>query len=133
MDEQVSILDINVEEVEELQTIPDGEEVLLEIIKAEVRNSAKGLPMLVIQLGATELQNTKSIFEYMVLPHAYEDDIEKKAAAGRKLKRFCQAFNLPMDSLNLEAIVGETGYAIVKAEEYEGETNNKVRKYIARR
>ena len=128
-----SILDINVEDVAELQVIPDGEEILLQIDDAEVRKSKKGQDMLVVRFSAPEHEDTRSIMEYFILPHEYEDDLERKKGSQRKIKRFCEAFSLPLDKLDIEGLVGETGYAVVKVEEYEGDESNKIRKFMQRR
>jgi len=126
----MSILEINVQDVEELAAVPEGEYELV-IEELEVRKSAKGMDMLVARLSIEGEDNAKQVFDYMILPGQY-DEPTKNQGAARKIKRFCQAFNLPLVDLDLESAVGARGWAILSEEEYVGEMNNKIRRYIGK-
>lgn len=124
----MSILDVNLEDVQELRSVPEGEYRLV-IEKMEVRSSAKGQEMLVVRYSVEGDVNAKNIFDYLILPGQY-DDAARNQAAGRKIKRMCQAFNLPLSDIDMEDAVGSQGWVILSVEDYEGEDSNKIKRYV---
>jgi hypothetical protein len=129
-----SLLDLHLASVEDPVVLPGGEEYQLLVISAEVKPS-KSSDRTILQVGFEVVDNptAKTIFESMAFPT--ESD-EKKTQYMMKLriKQFLQAIGIdPANPGDPESWKGETGWAFVKAEEYNGEPVNRVSRWIVKK
>lgn len=133
-----SLLELNVKDAPKLIAVPEGE-YQLQIEKAEIK--------------ASKSSNKQTLYAYFVIPaerasksvmHTIglelEDGLTQKQVddAQRRLADFLECFNLDQSALNglvqtppdSSRLIGATGYAMLKIEEFEGRENNKVKYFI---
>jgi len=128
----MSLLSVNVNEVEDLHIVPSGE-YLLEIRSAEVKKSVKtGGDYLMVWFQFKEEEASKDVNNVFMLP-TDEDDERKKGSRLRALKSFCQAFEYDASNgIESEDLVGLEGYAIIgEREDPEYGEQNYIRRWVA--
>lgn len=127
----MSLLEVNVNDVEDLHIAAAGE-YLLEVRSAEVKKSEKtGGDYLMVWFMFKEEPGTKDISNVFMMP-TEEDDERTKGNRLRALKNFCKAFEYDAsDGIESDDLVGLEGYAIVgeKDDPEYGEQNN-VRRWV---
>jgi len=129
------ILDVETENAPVFTTLPDGSEVELRVVKAEVKNAkTTGAPMLALRFDIPSDPYTKDINLNIMLPD--KDDDEKTSAQKKnRLKDFKHAFGLPpAGPLTEEDIERSKGWAILGEEESaEYGKQNKIKRFIVAR
>lgn len=134
-----TVLELNLNDVPDRELIPDGEEILMRIIRANVhegQNSGK-LSIRVILESPTD-PSINRITHYLSLPNS-EDDEDTAYGKRERVKRFCQAFDIPIkasynfqDPKNNDFVMHE-GYVIAGIEQDDaGEDRNFIRRTIKR-
>ncbi len=125
------ILDVDTENAPEFKTLPDGTEVELRILKAEVKNSKAGDPMLALRLDIPEEPYTKDITHYIMLPTNSDDD-KTKAQKQNRLKDFKAAFRLPpAGPISTDDMEGSRGWGILGEEDnQEFGLQNKIKRFV---
>jgi hypothetical protein len=124
-----TILDFNTDEVPDLELVPEGE-YKLEIIKAEVKNSRKGEPMLSSMHKIVGKPNAQLVFSNIMLP-TEELDEEDRNSRLRRLKAFKAAHGITATKFDPESLKGRTGYALLSEEETaEHGKQNKISRWI---
>jgi len=128
------ILDVETENAPEFKSLPDGTEVQLRIIKAEVKNSKAGDPMLALRLDVPNEPFSKDINLNIMLPTNQDDD-KTKAQKQNRLKEFKAAFGLPpVGSITTDDMEGQKAWAILSEKESpEYGLQNSVRKFVIAR
>ena len=129
-----SIMDFNLDDIPDQKPVEDGE-YQLTITSAKYKESQeKGTPMIAISMNIEDHEDASTVFHNIILP--VEDD-PKANGKLRMIKQFCDAFSISQDTLKqciaeeeYEAIVGESGYAILNQEEYQGQVNNRVKRFV---
>ena len=125
------ILDVKTDDAPEFHTLPNGSEVELRIVAAEMRNSKAGDPMLALRMDAPIDPIAKDINHFIMLPNS--KDTEKQSAQKlNRLKEFKACFKLPATGpIAEEDMIGATGWAILAEEESEEfGKQNKVKRFI---
>lgn len=128
-----TILDLgDLSQVPELTTLPDGTEVELKIVSAEVKTSTNtGGKFLSVLFDPIEHPNVKMINHVMMLPTP-NDDEKKRNSRLRAIRSFYEAFNIPTSgTVDLSTVIGNTGWAILREEDdTEYGKSNKIRRFI---
>jgi len=130
----MSLLDYNLDDVPELETVPAGE-YLVRITKAEVKeyNTEKGSgSYLAVSMQIVGEDAAKPVFENIFLP-GKDDDKQRRDAKLRKLRKFYEAFAIDysqgVDPVDLR---GQEGYVYLKVTPATSdfEEKNEVTRYI---
>lgn len=147
-----SILDLNLDSVPELGTMPTGSEAQLEITSCRLKEVGEaGYPQLLFScknLESTDETEYDTVFHTLWLP----SELDKTSAASNQKRRdirdFCSAVGINTDRLvdyvseasnqlhggeevsNLEDAIGKIFYAVLKEEEYEGRLKNVIKKVV---
>lgn len=126
------ILDVPTENAPEFKTLPDGSEVEIRIVSAEMKNSKAGAPMLALRLDVPAEPYVNDINHFIMLPTNSDDE----KTAGRKLNRlkdFKAAFRLPAaGSIASEDMEGATAWAILGEEDSpDFGKQNRVKRFLA--
>jgi len=114
----MSMLDMNVEEVEDLIVMPP-EQYELKIANAEIKTykGKDGKPdgsFLSLMFVFEDEENAAPVFHNLFLLNGSEDK-QQKAGVQRRFKTFFQAFDLPLSgNFEMSEIKGQTGWATVK-------------------
>lgn len=113
----MSFIDVNLDDVPEIDALPEGEYQLRVTETPELRekNNSK---FILVRLEAVDHPNSKDITHVQFLPRP--DDREKdKARTLGQVRDFCQAFGVDFSGggFNLEDFVGETAWAVLGEEE----------------
>ena len=127
----MSILDYNLDNVQELATVPEGE-YQVRGAGAECKTSAKtGGEYLSIRLECSDEPDAKNITLVMMLP---TDSDDEKARNGRlrRLKSFYEAFDIDYTKgVDTDDLVGCSGWAILTEEDDpEYGRQNRVKRFI---
>lgn len=125
------ILDVNSNDVPEFITLPDGSEVELRIVSADMKNSKAGDPMLALRLDIPAEPLVKDINHFIMLPN--NKDTEKQSAQKlNRVKEFKAAFGLPaIGGIAKEDMEGAMGWGILAEEESEEYgKQNRVKRFI---
>ncbi|MFA6973098.1 MAG: hypothetical protein WC208_17095 [Gallionella sp.] len=125
------ILDVDTQNAPEFKSLPSGTEAELRIVKAEIKNSKKGDPMLALRLDVPNEPYSKDINHFIMLPTAQDDD-KVKAQKQNRLKEFKACFKLaPAGPISAEDMEGTKGWAILDEEEsQEYGTQNRVKRFV---
>lgn len=130
----MSFLEMALNDVPELDAMPEGE-YQLRILGAEVKTSQKtGGNYLGIRLEVVD-ETAKDINHVIMLPTSNQTEKETIVAKNR-LKYFYDAFGIDYSggSVNLESVVGLTGFALLTVEESDQYgRQNRVKQFIAAR
>ena len=139
MTDEVSMLDINFDEVYDFELLPDGEEVELRIARAEVvgKKANEEEKMLHVVLEDPGNPKVDDIHLYMPIPSAEMRSSEPKRANKmlRRIQQFYETFDIDTSQpVVLSDIIGNTGYCIVGVEEAQGEfgERNYIRSFVKR-
>ncbi len=110
------ILDVETENAPEFKSLPEGE-YEVRIISAEMKDSSKGDPMILLRLDIPAEPYSKEIMMAIMLPND-KDDEKKKAQKLNRLKNFKAAFNLPpTGSISSEDMEGTRAWAVLVEED----------------
>jgi len=128
------ILDVETENAPEFKSLPDGTEAQLRIVKAEIKNSSKGDPGLVLRFDIPNEPYTKDIQQWIMLPTA-NDDEKQKAQKQNRLKEFKAVFGLAAAGpISTDDMEGSKGWAILGEEEtQEYGKQNKIKRFVVAR
>jgi hypothetical protein len=126
------ILNEDTENAPVFTTLPNGTEVELRILSAEMKNAkSSGAPMLAMKMDVPAEPYAKDIFHNIMLP-AQGDDDKKRAQKLNRLKEFKATFGLPASGpIASEDMEGARGWAILREEEgLNGEMQNSIQKFV---
>lgn len=124
----MSMLDLNLNDVEDLHAVPDGE-YLLTLIEAIVAPSKAGNDQIVATLRLENDVNSKDIKIYMGLPTP-EDDEKVVANKKRRIKKFYDRFKIDY-SAELKTGLGHQAWALLEYQDDEQwGPQNRVRRFI---
>lgn len=128
------ILDVETENAPEIKTLPDGTETQVRILKAEVKDSKSGNPMIMVRLDVPDEPHSMDFNHTIMLPTG-SDDEKSKARKLNRLKEFKQAFGLPSAGpINTDEMIACTAWAILAEEETaEYGKQNRVKRFILER
>lgn len=130
----MSILDINIADVQEPKPVPDGTFLVRIMGAPEVRQSqSSGNKYINVRLEVVGEVGAADVYDTIVLPaeDASAADNERRKL---RLKRFCDAFGISYEngSIDLEAAEGLESYAILSVEsDQEYGDRNRVKRYVA--
>lgn len=113
----MSIIDFNIDSVQDLVTLPDGEHEL-RIIAAEIyKKEGTNRQSIKVSFKAQGEPNAATIYQYIGIPGG-DDDEEKRENKKRQLKSFCEAFNVDLSSggIDTDTLPGLTGWAVLATE-----------------
>jgi len=136
----MGFLDIPYKDVPDLRVIPEGTEVLLTIKEAKFTvKEESGNKFIQLKLADMGDPSVKKVYENIFLPRD-DDDEDKKQNKLRRIKQFCEAFQVDLNQCEvndatkeIQALVGASGWVIVSVDtdsQY-GESNN-IARYIKR-
>ncbi len=115
--DDVSILDMNLEDVPDLELAPEGQNRLVIAAPPRVNSGEKNdkpWSNVSIALSAPDAQNTHRIYHTLWLPQAGDDE-DRANSSKRQIKNFMIAFGIPITGpLQLENWAGSEGHAILK-------------------
>jgi hypothetical protein len=125
------ILDVETQNAPEFKSLPDGTEAELRIVKAEMKNSGKGDPALVLRFDIPAEPYSKDINFWIMLPKNGDDE-KTVAQKQNRLKTLKAAFKLaPVGPLSAEDMEGAKGWAILGEEESaEYGSQNRVKRFV---
>lgn len=129
MTEALDFLDLgDLSEVQELQTVPEGE-YTLRIIALELRK--KNNAYLFAKFAIEGESGTKPVQHTFMLPKP-DDDPDTADRRKRSIKHFYQAFGIPLTGpVYFSEYIGATGRALLSEEEDpEFGAQNRIRKFI---
>ena len=124
----MSLLDINLDDIKDLELLPEGEYVL-EIIKAEVKENSKKTGNNIMVVCKVLDQDCENVFHYCILP-AEGDDETKVNNKKRMLKAFCEAFGLDTGSIDTDTWVGASAWCALKVDTYQDQESNKIKRAL---
>jgi hypothetical protein len=127
----MSLLAINLSEVQDQQPVPAGE-YRLELKKCNVKKSKKSDNHYINAMYIIEGEkDAPPVFDMVIIP---DDSQEYKSLFERRMKDFYEAHGLPLDGseVDLEAIEGNSIEAILSEEEAsdDNEACNRIKRYI---
>lgn len=113
----MTLLNLNVDDAE-IKTLSEGE-YTLRLLNAEVKTSQKGNAYLNLRFDVPAEPSAQDIYHIMMLPTGAEGDEKNDNRKKVNIKRWKQAFDIVGEEIDLEAIVGYEGVALLKEEEDE--------------
>ena len=131
------LLDANMEDRQELKTLPDNTEAKLRITFADIQAQKKDPSRnnLVLRFDVTDDPMVDDIRVWLTIPSEVTKSADPKAHAKMqdRMDEFCGAFDVTMP-IDTDALVGLEGWARLGEQEgLEGEAQNNVRKFIPQR
>ena len=116
--------DVNLDDAVEPTAVPGDTEYKLRITDAKEDTDKNGNPYLLPRFEAVDHPAAKEFTKFLRLPHPDQSDKEKNNTLWA-LKLFSEAFDFSFNSLDLESIIGNEGWAILGVEETDeyGEQN----------
>lgn len=130
----MSLIDLStmdLENVSEPTPVPGDEEYELRILEVILKENKNGEPYIMPRFEVIGHPTAKDFGEYIPLPHSGMDP-KKMERSKYRLKLFLTTFNLPLTtSLDIEDMVGSTGWAIlgVESDEQYGDSN-KIKRFL---
>jgi len=145
-----SLLDLNLAETPDLENAVEGEHSITLSKMALHASKESGNISIATTVKVTDQANCYSMTSYSGLP-TVADDTEKAATKRRGLKNLCRCFNISYDTLqnclrdalnsprsgnedwgdsSFSMLIGSTGTAIVKHEEYQGIISTKIKTWV---
>lgn len=127
----MSFLDLNVNDVPDLQALPEGEEYELRILECEIKTSSKGNQGIQCRFDVPSEPNSKDITHWIGIPDASADE-KKRNSALRRIRDFCTCFGInTAGGIDLSDVQGRTGWAILAIENDDtyGE-QNRIKRFI---
>lgn len=128
------ILDVETEGAPEFKSLPDGTEVQLRLLKAEIKNSKAGDPMLALRYEVPSEPYATDINHFIMLPTG-SDDEKRKAQKQNRLKDWKAAHGLPAAGpISTDDMEGSKAWAILGEEEsQEFGKQNKIKRFVIAR
>lgn len=127
----MSFLDLNLDDVQEFKTVPEGE-YKLRILKSEVKTSQNtGGQYLSVLLDIPEEPLSKNISHIMMFPTA-SDDVKQTNNRKLAIVNFLKAFGFdPSNQIDLDSMEGALGWAIVaEKDDPEYGLQNRIKKFV---
>ena len=124
-------MDLHLDNVQDPEPVPGGEQYQLRIGKAEMKRNEKDTRnMIVIMFSIVDNPTAPPIMEYLNLP--CKEDAENTVYMFKlRIKDFCRSFNIELgNEPDFSEWKGLEGWAFIKTEEYKGKPQNKVSKFI---
>jgi len=133
----MSLLNVNLNEAQDIELIPNGTETQVRVITLEVRTSKKDNEYLNIRLDTPEFENVDEIYDMVMLPGQGED---KKQTNRRllQLRDLLAAFGVDIGDGNVDlqslidnqSLVGSTAFAILKIDSSGDRPRNQIARYV---
>jgi len=136
MSEHGSFLDLNLDAVPEMSTVPGGREYKLKISSVDTQESkgdkTAGQSMLKVRFTILDHSDTAPLYEYIMLPSDQADE-DTNNMRKRQLKNLIQALGWDLSQgFNIDELVGEECWAILDEEESpQYGKQNRVKRYVA--
>lgn len=129
-----SFLDVETEGAPEFTSLPDGTEVQLRLLNAEIKNSKAGDPMLAIRYDVPEYPYAKDINHFIMLPNN-DDDAKRKAQKQNRLKDWKAAHDLPPTGpISIDDMEGAKAWAILGEEDSQDfGKQNRIKRFVISR
>jgi len=127
----MSVINIDLDNVQEPQPVPDGEYEVQIVGTPEVRISEKsGQEYINVRLQVLNESHAADVYDVIMLPSEQETE-ERNERRKLRLKRFCEAFGASYSGgLELESLEGLRARAILAVEsDPEYGDRNRVRRY----
>lgn len=127
----MSLLDYNLQEIPDLEVMPEGEHQVRCVRAEEGTSNKSGDPYILLRLEIVGEPNVKQITNPIMLPGENSDERETNSRL-RRLKQAVEAFSLDPTNVDTEDFEGKTAWAFLTEEsdpEY-GDQNN-VRRFIS--
>lgn len=120
----MSFIEMNLDEAQEAQIVEEGNYNIVISAATEKESKSSGKPMIECTLEISGQPNAQSIWYYLTLPHA-DDEEKTRNFKMLNLKRFLTAFNIPFDSsgFNVEDFPGAEANLRVKQSEPDDDGN----------
>lgn len=123
--------DLDLENVPELQAVPEGEYEVRIMDASDYISKASGHNMIKVVLEIVGEPNAETIYHYITLPQV-DDDEKKRNGKLRRIKEFLTAFDLPQQS-EYSDWVGKTAWALIgqEVDDRTGSPRNTVKRFIS--
>ena len=129
----MSVLNIDLNNVQEPQPVPDGQYEVEVVGTPEIRTSQRSNQEYInLRLQVVGEPTAADIYDIVMLPHQTEDDTTNERRKLR-LKRLCEAFGVEfaVGSIELEEFEGRRAGALVTTEnDEEYGDRNRIRRYL---
>jgi len=130
----MGILDFNMNNVFDLEKLPDNTTLELRIERVEPKTAKSGRPMLLVILSDPTNDKAEEIFENMLFP-ASTDTPKQANRYLSDFRNFCTAFGTQIDEITDESVtqlVGQKGWVTLTTEPADPKVaNSKERQQIA--
>jgi|WetSurMetagenome_2_1015567.scaffolds.fasta_scaffold43474_4 hypothetical protein len=124
----MSLLDLNLADVEDLHAVSDGE-YLLTLINCEIALSKSGNEQIIATLRIDKDPNSKDIKYYMGLP-LDSDDEKQSSDKKRRIKKFMDRLKIDYTA-DLKSGIGHQAWALLEAQDDEQwGPQNRIRRFI---
>ena len=113
----MSLLNLNLNDVPDLEVLPEGD-YELKIGRADIKDytSDKGNGQYMnISLTVIDEANAPTIYHTIFLPNSSDDESQANAKK-RRIIQFYKAFDIDLDGAELSELSGKTGYAFLRIE-----------------
>jgi len=129
-----NLLDLHLSQTPDPTIVPGGEEYQLHVQTAELgQNKDQTRDMITVMLTVVGNPTALPVFEYLAIPNP-DDAPNTQYLMKLRIKQFLQAFDVDVDNPGEPGDwVGKEGWAVLKVDEYEGVTRNKVSRYIVKK
>lgn len=132
----MSLVDLALNEVPDLTPVEPGEYRLTITSASYKEGREKGTPMVALSMDIDELEDSQTVFHNLILP-TDDDEVKKGKTKRRMIKDFCDAFSINYDTMqsaveddDYDALVEESGSAILVQDEFEGRVRNNVKRFV---
>lgn len=130
-----SVLDFNLDDVPELEVLPDNTEAKLRVAGASLdegtSKNGRAYKRISVRYDVVGEPNAKTVFHAVWLPT--EDSEEKQRIATlNQYRDFLQAHDLPTSGpIDVDTdLPGAEAWAILGVDDYEGEEVNRIKKFV---
>jgi hypothetical protein len=134
----MSILDINLNDAEELKILPDNEEALLRVSRADVtpNKSDATRSNLALTFDSPDDPMVDDIRVWLPIPNAAGklEDPKRYTKQLNRIKGFFDALGVDGDNLDTDDLLGKECWALIAEEEgLDGQPQNGIRRFIIRK
>jgi len=125
----MGLLDFNLEEVPELECVPEGR-YKLQIVRAETKLDSHGNPGMSLSFSIEGKPNTKRVSSWLALP-GENDDADTANSKLRRIKNFVLSFGVSPSNDSDEGYIGLIGSAVLSVSETpEYGEQNVIRRFV---
>lgn len=129
-----SVLDYNLDDVPELEVLPDNTEAKLRIAGAKLNEGEKNgreWKNMSVRYEVVDEPEAKTIFHTVWLPSP-DDDERSRIQTLDRYRKFLEAHDLPTSGpIDVDTdLPGAESWAILGIDDYEGEEVNRIKKFV---